>query len=144
MSAISQVLQLQKAFLSSPYFAVAGASKIQSKYGTKVLKWYLGRGLKVQPVHPREAELEGIKTIRSLEALPSPTETSLSIITPPPVTLNILKQVESLSIPYVWLQPGAEDAQVIKFIEENSMENNVVYGGPCILRDGDRIRSMNS
>ncbi|KAK1232344.1 hypothetical protein PQX77_004507 [Marasmius sp. AFHP31] len=141
MAARSQALRLQKAFLSNPYFAVAGASKVQSKFGTKVLKWYLNRELTVQPVHPKEPQLEGIKTIRSVETLPSPTGTSLSIITPPSVTLGILKQVKQLSIPYVWLQPGAEDAEVVQFIKENGMENAVIYGGPCVLRDGDGIRN---
>ncbi|KAL0067378.1 hypothetical protein AAF712_005606 [Marasmius tenuissimus] len=140
MAARSQALRLQKAFLSNSYFAVAGASKVQSKFGTKVLKWYLNRELKVQPVHPKEPQLEGIETIRSVETLPSPTSTSLSIITPPSVTLGILKQVKQLGIPYVWLQPGAEDAEVVQFIKENDMENTAIYGGPCVLRDGDGIR----
>ncbi|KAG7098278.1 hypothetical protein E1B28_000241 [Marasmius oreades] len=130
--------QLQKRFLSNPLFAVVGASKIESKSGTKVLRWYKNRVFKVQPIHPREVELEGIRTIKSLEGLPLPSSTSVSIITPPPVTLNILKQAKALGVPYLWLQPGAEDASVINFIEENAL--NVIYGGPCILRDGDEIR----
>lgn len=37
-------------------------------------------------------------------------ETSLSIITPPKISLPIVKTaVLELNIPWVWLQPGAED-----------------------------------
>lgn len=43
---------IQKTFLSSPYFAVVGASKDQKKFGTRVLKWYQARDLSVTPVHP--------------------------------------------------------------------------------------------
>lgn len=43
---------IQKTFLSSPYFAVVGASKDQKKFGTRVLKWYQVRDLSVTPVHP--------------------------------------------------------------------------------------------
>ena len=31
---------IQRAFLSAKRFAVVGASKDQTKFGTKVLKWY--------------------------------------------------------------------------------------------------------
>ena len=44
--------QIQKNFLSSAQFAVVGASKDQKKFGTRVLKWYQARDLKVTPVHP--------------------------------------------------------------------------------------------
>lgn len=133
-----QSLQLQKSFLLSPLFAVVGASKVESKFGTKVLRWYKNRDFKVQPIHPREHTLEGFQTLKSIDLLPSPTRTSISIITPPPVTLNILKQAKSLGVPYLWLQPGAEDSDVVAYVEETGM--NVIYGGPCILRDGDGIR----
>ncbi|KAF8637299.1 hypothetical protein AX16_010829 [Volvariella volvacea WC 439] len=132
---------IQKAFLSSPHFAVIGASKDQSKYGTKVLKWYQNRSLSVTPVHPKEPELEGLKTLSSISQLGNPRETSISIITPPKVTLGILQQAKELGVPALWLQPGAEDAAVVEFIKENGLSDRVILGGPCILVEGDGIRS---
>jgi len=130
---------IQKTFLSAPHFAVVGASKDKSKYGTKVLNWYIQRSFDVTPVHPKEKELEGLQTLTSIDELPSPKETSISIITPPKVTLGILEKAKALSVPALWLQPGAEDPAVIEYIKENGLSDRVVYGGPCILVEGDDI-----
>ncbi|RDB25026.1 hypothetical protein Hypma_007543 [Hypsizygus marmoreus] len=142
MSLSSESVQaIQKVFLSSPAYAVVGASKDQTKYGTRVLKWYQARDLKVTPVHPKEAELEGVKTLPNISELPLPKETSISIITPPKVTLGILQQAKELDVPALWLQPGAEDDAVIEYAKEN-LPGRVIYGGPCILVEGDGIRSQ--
>ncbi|KAI0694992.1 NAD-P-binding protein [Cerioporus squamosus] len=136
---MSSLIDIQKKFLSAPHYAVVGASKDQSKYGTKVLKWYQGRNKDVIPVHPKEDELEGLKTIRSIAELPAPTETSISIITPPKITLGILEKAKELNVPALWLQPGAEDETVVSYIKENGLADKVIYGGPCILVEGDGI-----
>lgn len=134
------VAEIQKYFLSSSRYAVVGASKDQSKFGTKVLRWYLARNLSVIPVHPKESELEGVATVSSLTDLPAPAETSVSIITNAKVTLDLLQQALKLNIPALWLQPGAEDDDVKNFIRVNGLEDKVLYGGPCILVEGDGVR----
>ncbi|KAJ3491266.1 hypothetical protein NLI96_g862 [Meripilus lineatus] len=131
--------EVKKLFLSSSKFAVVGASKDQTKYGTKVLKWYQARDKNVTPIHPKESELEGISAVRAVADLPSPSETSISIVTPAKVTLGVLEQAKALSVPALWLQPGAEDEAVIKYINENDLADKVIYGGPCILVEGDDI-----
>ncbi|KAJ7623586.1 NAD-P-binding protein [Roridomyces roridus] len=132
---------IQKLFLSSPAFAVIGASKDQTKFGTKILNWYKARGLAVQPIHPKEDELEDIATVRSVAELSNPTQTSLSIITPPHITLGILKEAIPLGVPAVWIQPGAADAAVIDWLEKNGAEDRVIHSGPCLLVSGDQLRS---
>ncbi|KAL0956898.1 hypothetical protein HGRIS_003004 [Hohenbuehelia grisea] len=131
--------EIQQSFLASPYFAVVGASKDQAKFGTKVLKWYKVRSFQVTPVHPRETDLEGIRTIKTIADLASPAETSISIITPPKITLEILRQGKELSVPGYWLQPGAEDEEVKQFIKENGLSDRTIFGGPCILVEGDDV-----
>ncbi|KAF8971104.1 CoA-binding protein [Flammula alnicola] len=140
---MTTVTDIQKTFLGAPQFAVVGASKDKSKYGTRVLKWYQDRSFKVTPVHPKEKELEGLETISSIAELPSPSETSISIITPPKITLGILEKAKELSVPALWLQPGAEDEAVIEYIKAN-LSDRVIYGGPCILVEGDDIARSNS
>lgn len=100
--------------------------------------------------------------MKSIADLPSPQETSISIVTPPKVspvypgrwiecapdpgtpsvapqvTLGILQQAKDLGIPAVWLQPGAEDDAVLAYIKEN-LADRAIYGGPCILVEGDSI-----
>ena len=98
-----------------------------------------------------------MKTIRSIAELPSPSETSISVITPAKVcaflylcekhekqrryqiTLGILEQAKALDVPALWIQPGAEDEAVVNYIKENGLESKVIYGGPCILVEGDGI-----
>ncbi|TFK74292.1 NAD-P-binding protein [Pluteus cervinus] len=134
---------IQKTFLKSPHFAVVGASKDQSKFGTKILKWYQVRSFDVTPIHIKEPELEGLKTLQSIAELPHPRETSVSIITPPKVTLGILEQAKEVGIPALWLQPGAEDESVVEYINKNGLADRVIYGGPCLLvRGDDVVRSL--
>lgn len=45
-----------------------------------------------------------------------------------------------LKVPSLWLQPGAEDDAVKRFIRANGLEDKVIYGGPCILVEGDGVR----
>ncbi|KAF7323111.1 NAD(P)-binding protein [Mycena chlorophos] len=144
---MATLFQLQRLFLSSPAFAVVGASKNTSKYGTKAdfLRAALHRGLPVTPVHPRESELEGLKTVSSINELATPTQTSISIITPPAVTLTILQSALELGVPALWLQPGAADDTVDAFIKEKGLQDRVIYGGadgPCIMVQGDGVRAQ--
>lgn len=78
----------------------------------------------------------------SPSALPSPRETSLSIITPPSITLNILREAKEAGIPAVWLQPGSFDDEGLQFAKEEFMaciggEGGMVGEGWCVLVDGD-------
>lgn len=58
------------------------------------------------------------------------------------ITLGLLEQAKGLSAPALWLQPGAEDEAVIAYINQNGLADKVIYGGPCILVDGDRAQSL--
>jgi hypothetical protein len=55
------------------------------------------------------------------------------------ITITLLEQAKELGIPAVWIQPGAADPTVIKYIQENGLGEKVVYGGPCVLVEGDDI-----
>ncbi|KAJ7091983.1 NAD-P-binding protein [Mycena belliarum] len=139
---MSSPAEIQKLFLSSPHYAVVGASKDQTKFGTKILNWYKARSMSVQPVHPKETHLEGLATVTSVADLPEPTQTSISVVTPPTVTLSILQTALPLGVPAVWIQPGAADEKVIAWVKENGMEDRVIHSGPCILVEGDAVRSL--
>ncbi|KAI8646857.1 CoA-binding protein [Parasitella parasitica] len=126
---------LHKQFFQKPYFAVVGASTTRSKYGNKVLRWYQSNDLNVTPIHHKEVEIEKLATQPSIKELPSPKDTSISIITPPQVTLSVLKDAQVLGINNVWIQPGAEDQKVIDFAKDNK-DMNIILGGSCILVEG--------
>ncbi|KAJ7069935.1 hypothetical protein C8F01DRAFT_977622 [Mycena amicta] len=116
---VSRALLLQsktELFLSAPSFAVVGASGDESKFGTIVFKTMLDRGLDVVPINPFAPFSYGKPCVNALADLPDPKRTSISVITQPSVTLNILRQAAELGVFAVWLQPGAEDHAVLEFI----------------------------
>ncbi|KAF4307802.1 CoA-binding protein [Botryosphaeria dothidea] len=140
-----------KTFFASPRFAVAGASSDRSKFGHKVFIWYLTHSLPVTPLNPRNPTITALNrnypTAASPSALPSPTETSLSVITPPPVTLQLLKEAKEAGIRAVWLQPGTFDKEVLEYAEsafpgaviaDDFWGRNGGHGeGWCVLVDGE-------
>lgn len=111
-----------------------------------VLKWYHVRSLKVQPVTPSRPSIKVSSTeypaVPSPLALPFPQETSLSIITQPSITLQVLRDAKDAGILAVWLQPGSFNEEGLEFAKK---EFNAAIGGEggaggegwCVLVDGD-------
>ncbi|KAL2018235.1 hypothetical protein VTK56DRAFT_1142 [Thermocarpiscus australiensis] len=136
-----------RTFFQSPKYAVVGASTNTAKFGYKVFKWYVDHGLPVTPINPVapviKVDNQEHQAVASLSELENPQETSVSIITPPPVTLKTLEEAKRLGIPSVFLQPGTFDDSVLNFARENFKA--VVAGdggwgaeGWCVLVDGER------
>ena len=117
-------------FLAGSSFAVAGASQDRSKYGNRVLRAYLERGYDVTPVNPKETEVEGLSCVATLAELPADLH-GLSIVTPPPVTEELVEQAARHGIRRLWMQPGAESARAIDRGRELGLD--VIAGGPCVL-----------
>jgi len=119
-----------KKFLDAGIFGVVGASVDRQKYGNKVLRCYQMNGLEVVPVNPKELTVEGLATVRSVSDLPVGVE-SISFITPPHITEQIVSEAVEKGIKNIWMQPGAESHAAIKNCIENGI--NVIADGSCIL-----------
>ncbi len=117
-------------FLSSPAFGVVGASADRNKYGNKVLRCYLQNLRTAIPVNPKASTIEGIEVAASVAELPEAVK-SLSIITPPSVTLHVVEEAIDKGIKNVWMQPGAESNDAVRLAEENGL--NVIADGSCVL-----------
>jgi len=117
-------------FLSSTAFGVVGASVDRNKYGNKVLRCYLQNDRNPIPVNPKASSVEGIVAVESVNELPDQAE-SISVITPPPVTLKVVDQAIDRGIKNIWLQPGAESDEAVRLAEEAGI--NVIADGSCIL-----------
>ncbi|KXJ88204.1 CoA binding domain-containing protein [Microdochium bolleyi] len=129
-----------RSFFSSPHFAVVGASSNPAKFGHRVLAWYTARDLPVTPINPTSPAINvagtAHATVPSLSALPDPRNTSVSIITPPRVTIEVLKEAQRLGVPAVWLQPGTWDDAVLAFARgKGKGEEGEVFGGEVIAGD---------
>lgn len=121
--------QIQQ-FLVSPAFGVVGASTNPQKYGNKVLRCYLQNGKKAIPVNPNEPEIEGIPCAATISGLPPDVE-SISMITPPAVTLKLVPLALEKGIKNIWMQPGAEHPDAVALCREQGF--NVIADGSCLL-----------
>jgi predicted CoA-binding protein len=59
----------------------------------------------------------------------------VSVITPPPVTLELLDEIVELGISKVWLQPGAESDEVMAKCAKLGIDalHATDGAGPCLL-----------
>lgn len=121
--------QLER-FFASPAFGVVGASNNRNKYGNKVLRVYLQNHKNVYPINPKEKVIEGIAVLPDIKSLPADVK-SISIITPPPITEQIVRQAITKGIKNIWMQPGAESKAAILECFKNNI--NLIASGPCIL-----------
>jgi uncharacterized protein len=117
-------------FLASPSFGVAGASVNRDKYGNKVLRCYQQHGRTVVPVNPGEKEIEGVACVATIAELPREVK-SISMITPPAVTVRLVPQAIEKGITSIWMQPGAEHPEAVALCHERGI--NIIADGSCLL-----------
>lgn len=117
-------------FLASPAFGVVGASSRRHKYGNKVLRCYQQNGRRAIPVNPREQVIEGAACVASVSELPEDVK-SISLITPPAITEQVVEEAARNGIENIWMQPGAESERAIASCEAAGI--NVIADGSCVL-----------
>jgi predicted CoA-binding protein len=118
------------AFLAQPGFAVAGASTNREKYGNKVVRVYQQNDKPVYPINPRAKEIEGALAYPDVASVPGGS-IGLSIVTPPKITVQVVREALKRGIRHIWMQPGAEHEQAIS--EAEAAGASVIHGGPCVL-----------
>ncbi|MCX7716515.1 MAG: CoA-binding protein [Endomicrobia bacterium] len=126
---MDEMLELIKEFLSEKIFAVVGSFKNKEKVAYKILHNLISRGYIVYPVNPNVKYVDNIKCYSSLKDIPDKIDV-VNVVTPPEVTIKILNQCVELGIDKVWLQPGAENAEVLNFCHSHKIK--VVYN-TCIM-----------
>jgi predicted CoA-binding protein len=118
------------AFLGADAFGVVGASSKPHKYGNKVLRCYQQNQRSVVPVNPVEKVIEGLACVATVSDLPDHVG-SISIITPPQVTEQVVALAIARGVRNVWMQPGAESAEAVAACEEAGI--NLIADGSCLL-----------
>ncbi|PIA92544.1 hypothetical protein CB0940_04174 [Cercospora beticola] len=148
----SKAIDMRKAaakFFTASHFAVAGASSNPQKFGHRIFAWYLPRELSAIPLNPTTPSIsvrgKDYDTVASPSKVSDPKHTSLSVITPPPVTAKLLQEAKEAGILAVWLQPGSFTDKELEYAIENwpdaavgGFADGTVGGeGWCVLVDGD-------
>jgi predicted CoA-binding protein len=121
-----------------------------------VLAWYQAHKLPVTPINPASQTITTAygehAAVKSVSELPEPKQTSLSVITHPAITIEVLKEAKRVGIPAVWLQPGTFNDEVLKFAhgkDDDGYTGEVIAGeggvgseGWCVLVDGEKGMSL--
>lgn len=95
-----------------PVVAIVGASTDRSKFGNKALRAFRQQGYTVVPINPRAAEVEGEKAYASVLDYPGAIDEA-SVYLPGDLGLAVMDDLAKKQIPIVWLNPGADEPQVV-------------------------------
>ena len=93
--------------------AVIGASGNRQKYGNKALRAFEKQGYTVFPVNTHEAEVEGHRAYRSVLDIPGSIDMA-TVYVPPESGLIVVEELARKGVPEVWLNPGADDDEVVE------------------------------
>lgn len=125
-------------FISSKRIAIIGCSSKGQKFGNSAYKELKQRGYQVFAVHRSVKEIEGDKCFPSLASLRGEVDSVLISVSPKHVEL-VLDDAASTGIKNVWIQQGAESAQVIE--TANRLGLNFV-AKKCILMYAPPVKSI--
>jgi len=92
--------------------AVIGASNDRHKFGNKALRAFRDAGHTVIPINPHETEVEGVPAYASVLDVPGPIDMA-TVYVQPETALRLLDEFERKRIPEIWLNPGADDDDVL-------------------------------
>lgn len=126
---------LIKEFLKQKHFAVVGSFRNESKVAYRILKILRSKGYEVFPVNSRLEEVEGLTCYQRIKDVPK-TVDAVDIVTPLIITATIVRECKEKGITRVWLQPGAESEEVIKFCNDNEIK--AVFNH-CVMVEIDKI-----
>ena len=111
--------------------ALIWASNNPEKYWNKILKYLVKKWHTVHPVNPKEEKIEKLHTHKILKTVPKNFDIA-NFVVPPNVTLQILKKYSNLlKNKKVWVQPWAEDEEVIDFLKNNWFTDYITSS--CIM-----------
>ena len=118
-------------------FAVIGVSKESEKYGNKVYFDLKRAGYTVYAINPNASKISGDRCYPRLRKLPTLPDI-VDIVVPPKITEETVKECKDLGIGKVWMQPGSESEDAIRFCRENGIK--VLYG-VCVMLERRKDRN---
>lgn len=109
--------------------AVVGATDHRYKYGSVIYRNLKQNRYRVVPVNPTRNKVDGDLCYASVLNIPEPPDL-VNFVTPPEVTLGVLNDCLRNNLLNVWIQPGASDARVNRFLREHPFH---WIDGDCIM-----------
>ena len=98
--------------MGKPTIAIVGASSDRSKYGNIAVHSYRNAGYEVFPVHPKEAEIEGLKVYRSVMEIPVALD-RVSVYLPPQIGMKVIEEIARKGTKELFLNPGSESDELV-------------------------------
>jgi predicted CoA-binding protein len=115
------VADLVQEMLEQRVWAVVGSFRSEEKWAYRIYRKLKQRDHIVYAVNPGMKEVDGDPVYASLADLPE-VPAVVNIVTPPPVTEELVKECARLGIPYVWMQPGAESEEAVRAAEDAGLK----------------------
>jgi predicted CoA-binding protein len=125
-------------FVGCKRIAVVGYSRNGRKFGNYAYADLQRRGYQVFAVHPTEKEISGVVCYPNLQALQGKIDGVL-ISVPSKQAVSVLEETASIGVKNVWLQQGAESAEV--FQTAKRLRLNAVTK-KCVLMYAPPVRSF--
>jgi len=117
--------------LNRKVWAVIGATPNADKTANHIYHTLRSYGYETYAVNPNYTEMEdGTKCYSRLEDLPKVPD-CVDFVVPPKVTMKSLEEMDPKIYPYIWLQPGTYDEEIVKFAEAKGF--NAVHEGACAM-----------
>ena len=92
--------------------AIIGASSNRHKYGNKALRAFARQGFTVLAINPNETVVEGYHTYPTVLDVPGDIDMA-TLYVQPEVGVRVMDDIAKKGIPEVWLNPGADDDEVV-------------------------------
>ena len=112
-----------------PVIAVVGATDNPTKYGSVIYRDLKAKGYRVYPVNRARDTVDGDPAYPDLGELPVKPDI-VNIVVPPPRTLEVLDRAAELGIDNIWVQPGAEDHEVMNRLADGGFQ---YLANACIM-----------
>lgn len=125
-------------FVSGKRIAVVGVSRTGKKFGNIVATELKQRGYQVFAVHPEAKEIAGEPCYPNLASLAGKVDGAV-ICVPPSKAGDVVRDAAAAGIQRIWLQQGAESADVIAQARELGL---TTVAGKCLLMYAEPVRSL--
>ncbi|VVT48747.1 uncharacterized protein SAPINGB_P001931 [Magnusiomyces paraingens] len=149
---ISSQAAMESFFRPHRLYAVAGASADPTKFGNKILAWYLHRQLPVAGINPKSPTILEQPTYSSLDSVYSQvfeksstdsdkfSSIAISVVTPPKASLALVEHIGQTpalrkAVRAMWFQPGTFDDATLD-AAQNAGIKTIIAHDRCVLVQG--------